>query len=78
MFWRSGFLSSLAWKSRILIFDPDHALILKVRIITMGSSASLDSIYMVVFKFKLVYKFNLVYKFKLVFSFELVYRIDKA
>jgi hypothetical protein len=38
-------LSSLPQMSGILLFDLDHALILQVRIMTMGSSALLDSVF---------------------------------
>ena len=50
-----------------MLFGLDHALILKVRIMTMGSSAPLDSVYRIVYRFKLVYRFELLYSFKVVY-----------
>ena len=62
----------LSLKSGILLFGLDHALILKVRIMTMGSFGPLDSLY------RVVYMLKLLYKFKQVYSFKVAYRSDEA
>ncbi len=41
----SWLLSSIPQKSSTLLFGLDHALILKVRVMIMESSAPLDSVY---------------------------------
>jgi hypothetical protein len=53
-------MSRLPWKSGILLFALDHALILKVGIITMGSSGPLDGMDRIVLALKLVHKFQVV------------------
>jgi hypothetical protein len=61
-----GCLASFPWKSGVFLFGLDHALILKLGIMTMGSSASFGGVHRVVYKFKLVYRFAIVYNFKVV------------
>ncbi len=68
----SWLLSSLPRRSAILLFVLDHALILKVRIMTMGFFGPLYSVYRIVYMLKLVYKFQLVY------SYNVEYRSDEA
>jgi hypothetical protein len=53
--------SSLPEKSGKFLFVLDPALILKGMILTMGSSAQLNSVSSILHMLKLVYRFKLVY-----------------
>jgi hypothetical protein len=62
--WESWLMSSLPLKIGILLYGLNYALILKAKIMNMGSSGPLDSVYKIVYVFKQVYKFELVYSFQ--------------
>jgi hypothetical protein len=59
-------MSNLPRNCGILLFSLGHDLIIKVRIMTMGSYVHLDIMYRIVLMLKLVYTFKVVNSFNVV------------